>query len=131
MSLKDRLDEEPEKAEGWRPEEGDELIGKVVRFNIRKMDEPDRDDYPVVTVQQEDGTKLAFHAFHTVARSQIEDEGGVCVGDEIAIRYLGMEEGERYSYHNYRLVVEHLTQPELLAAAPEPGAKKEEEDIPF
>jgi hypothetical protein len=57
MSLKDKLDEEPEQVEGWRPEnEGDELIGKVLRYNMRKTDDY-YEPYPDVTVEQEGGDR--------------------------------------------------------------------------
>lgn len=140
MSLKDKLDEEPEQVEGWRPEnEGDELIGKVLRYNMRKTD--DYEPYPVVTVEQEGGDRKAFHAFHTVAKTAIEDLGGVGPGDEIAIRYLGKAEGKTYPYHDYRIVIEHsgnhhAANPEAeadraAAAAREEATKQAVDDIPF
>ncbi len=64
MSIKDKLDEEPEAVEAWRPDVGDELIGRVIRVNVR---ETDNGPYPVVTVLQDNGEKLALHAFHSVA----------------------------------------------------------------
>ena len=134
MSLKDRLDEEPEQVEGWKPDPGDELIGKVVRVNTRKMD--DEPDYPVVTIQQEDGEKLAFHAKPQMARERIEEEQPI-PGDEIAVRYLGKEQGKTYEYHNYRIVVEHAQMPDSDAesvAATQQAKENEaagEEDVPF
>ena len=138
-SLKDRLDEERVRADAWRPEAGDELIGKVVRYNMRKMD--DGDDYPVVTVERDSGDKWAFHAFHKVARSQMEEEGNPQAGDEIAIRYLGKVDGGQYSYHNYRVVVERLVPPAATAPAaasasesdfaPAPTQSNDDASIPF
>ena len=57
-SLDDRLDNF---AEAWKPEPGDKLIGTVVDLDERDSaygDEP----YPIVTVQNDDGNELAFHA---------------------------------------------------------------------
>jgi len=103
MALKDRLDEEPAKAEAWRPDAGQELIGRITRINDR---ETEQGAYPVVTVEEPDGSLIAFHAFHTVAKNQLT-EAGAEAGDEIAIRYLGKKEDAARPYHNYRIVVEH------------------------
>ncbi|HXJ92663.1 MAG TPA: hypothetical protein VMT20_07245 [Terriglobia bacterium] len=104
MSLKDKLDQEPVRAEAWRPDAGQELIGRITRINDREQD--GRDPYPVVTVEEPDGSLIAFHAFHTVAKNQLL-EAGAQAGDEIAIRYLGKKEDAARPYHNYRIVVEH------------------------
>lgn len=112
-TIKERLDEETTPVDAWRPEPGEDLEGVVRRYNMRKMD--DGNDYPVVTVERPDGEKFAFHAFHSVARGQLEEDLPR-VGDEIGIRYLGKVDGEQYEYHNYRIAVEHKT--------PEPPASE-------
>lgn len=129
MSLKDRLDEETQTADAWRPEPNEELIGTVRRYNMRKMD--DGSEYPIVTIERDDGEKFAWHAFHKVGRDQLEEDRPR-VGDEIGIRYLGMVEGDPYSYHNYRVAVEHKTpEPPAESAAPagDDGAGPSEGDF--
>jgi hypothetical protein len=117
MSLKDRLDEETQTAEAWRPEPNEELIGIVRRYNMRKMD--DGSEYPIVTIETPDGEKHAWHAFHKVGRDQLEEDKPR-PGDEIGVRYLGKVDGETYSYHNYRVAVDHKT-PEPPAGSDTPS----------
>ena len=128
MSLKDKLDEEYEQVDAWRPQPGQELIGTIVRINDRKTDQG---VYPVVTIREADGSKLAFHAFHAVAKTRLAEENPL-PGDEMAIRYLGEQEGKNFTYHNYRIVVEHNQMPtkdaENVAATQQ---EKEDGEIPF
>ena len=147
MSLKDlkaRLDEETQTAEAWRPQPDEELLGIVRRYNMRKMD--DESEYPIVTVETEDGEKHAWHAFHKVGRALLEEDKPR-PGDEIAIRYLGKVTGETYDYHNYKVAVGHTTsepQPESSGGAgsgtesaaesdfqPAPIGSAADESIPF
>jgi hypothetical protein len=98
-SLDDRL---ASFAEAWKPEPGDKLIGVVVDLDERDSaygDEP----YPIVTVETDDGSELALHAFHTVARNELAKQRPV-VGDRIGIAYYGMKDGK--SYESYRVIVE-------------------------
>jgi hypothetical protein len=119
MGLKDRLDEETQTADAWRPEAGEELIGVVRRYNMRKMD--DGTEYPIVTIETPDGEKHAWHAFHKVGRDQLEEDKPR-PGDEIGVRYLGKVEGDPYDYHSYRVAVEHKT--------PEPAPEGDETPPP-
>jgi hypothetical protein len=143
MSLKDRLDEETQTAEAWRPEPNDELIGIVRRYNMRKMD--DGTEYPIVTVEQEDGQKFAWHAFHSVGRNQLEEDKPR-PGDEMGVRYLGKVDGKDggYDYHSYRVAVDHKTpeppagsdQPVEEGPGPsdsdfQPAPVSDDQDIPF
>ncbi len=132
MTLKDRLDEDPISAEAWRPEPNQELIGIITRINDRQTDDfPD--PYPVITIQPIEGDLKAFHAFHTVAKTELLGQDPQ-VGDEIGIRYLGEEKGARYSYHNYRIVVEknkHSIADQESIGATQSALAAEKEDIPF
>lgn len=128
--MRKQLDEEPKKAEAWRPQAGEELLGEVAAVSEREGD-GDRGPYPILTVREPDGTLTAFHAFHSVAKSQIEEQGPR-PGDKIGVRYMGQEESKSSgrSYHNYRMVLDRA------ARAPEPAAVSVEEDddadpIPF
>lgn len=145
-SIEDRLNEDMQKVEAWRPEPNDQLIGTVRRYNMRTMD--DGTEYPIVTVETGDGEKHAWHAFHSVGRNQLEEDKPR-PGDEMGIRYLGLVEGKDggYDYHNYHVVVDHKT-PEPPVGSdtpaggtdggpsegdfqPAPGGSKEGESIPF
>lgn len=138
-SMKDRLD--AERAESWKPEPGEELIGKITDLGRRTTE---WGTYTIVTVQPESGPPLAFHAYHTVAANQLADESPT-IGDEIGIRYLGKVDApsSQYgSYQGYRIVVDH---PAGWAPAMTPDAEADlaaqqatgeeppppEEDIPF
>jgi hypothetical protein len=139
-SMKDRLD--AGNAEAWKPEPNDELIGKVVGLSRRTTE---WGPYQIVTVQREDGTTAAFHAYHTVAANLLKDEQPG-IGDEIGIRYLGKVDApnSQYgSYEGYKLVVDHpdgwvpamtpddeadLATSQQAAAA---ETDKRDEDIPF
>jgi hypothetical protein len=137
MSIKDKLNEDPTAVEGWRPAELDELIGKVVRINERKTDDYP-DPYQIITVELDDGERLAFHAFHTVAKNLLEDDPPL-IGDEIAIRYIGKARGDGpYEYHNYRIVVEHVARPvaadeqtAMTQEAAQAERDREDANIPF
>ena len=98
-SIDDRLDSF---AEAWKPEPGDKLIGTVVDLDERDSaygDEP----YPIVTVQDDDGNELAFHAFHTVARNELAKQRPA-IGDRIGIAYHGKKNGK--NYESYRVIVD-------------------------
>src|SRR5438105_4409765 len=105
MSIKDRLDEEQQRAEAWVPGTNDELIGRIVSISTRTSG--GYDPYPIYTVKPEDGDALAFHAYHTVAQNLL-NEVEPRVGDEIGIRYLGKvtPDGGGNPYHSYRIVIE-------------------------
>lgn len=137
-SISERLNEDY--AEAWRPEAGDELIGKVTEIGSRSSDQGA--DYLIVTVRREDGERRAFHAFHTVAANALRDQS-VSIGDEIGVRYVGYKEtpdGPYKGYHDYRLVVDHpagwspVTAPSAAPAhegpAPEPSTD-DDYHIPF
>jgi len=64
-------------------------------------------DYPVVTVQNDDGI-FQWFAFGTVARNQLE-HAAPQPGDKIGIKYQGKKtSGAGNEYHNYRVVAEHV-----------------------
>jgi len=100
-SIADRLDNF---AEAWKPKPGDKLIGVVVDLDERASDYDDGSPYPIVTVENDDGQELAFHAFHTVARNELGKQRPQ-IGDRIGIAYHGKPEGK--SYESYRVIVEH------------------------
>lgn len=141
MGIKERLDEGREKSEAWRPSEaGDELIGEVKKVGSwTSADYPEQGPYPIITVEQENGERLAFHGFHTVAKDQIAEEKPE-PGDQIGIRYLGFVDTPQSTYagyHNYHVVSERPAgwtppSPEAVAEAREAVQEQaERDDIPF
>lgn len=128
MSLKDKLDEEYEQVDAWRPQPGQELIGTIVRINTRESDQGP--PYPVVTIRESDGSKLAFHAFHSIPKARLAEDKPL-VGDEIAIRYLGEQEGKNFTYHNYRIVVEHHQMSTKDAEDVAATQQAKEDEVPF
>jgi len=73
-------------AEGWRPEEGDTLLGRVTDLS---MGASTYGRYPIVTVAPEDGgDAVAVHAFHTGLKNRLA-ELRPKVGERIGIKYLG------------------------------------------
>lgn len=94
--IADRLD--TEYAVAWKPDPGDKLIGEIVMLNER---EGIYGVYPVLTVRQDDGTELAFHAFHSVAASALAEQRPQ-VGERIGVAYKGektTQDGKKY--HHY------------------------------
>lgn len=88
--LLDRVNRAP--AEGWRPNPGDVIVGKVT-----DMDEGSSeygDDYPLLTILRPNGDTVAVHCFHTVLRNRVGkliEKGRLAEGTYIAIRYIGVD----------------------------------------
>lgn len=97
------LDEERSDASAWMPAVGDKLVGQVVG-----MAEHDagHGPYPIVIVAADaDGEDWAFHAFHSVAKAEIESQRPV-PGDRIGIKYEGPKRGKNgNNYESYRVLV--------------------------
>ena len=96
-TLSDALDNQ---GEAWKPEPGDKLVGVVT--NIEIVDSKfNKAKYPIIEVQTDGGVRV-FHAFHTVAKSQLR-RAKPQVGEEIAIKFLGEHVN---GYMDYRVRVE-------------------------
>jgi hypothetical protein len=85
--------------EGWRPTPGDKLIGIVIGLETRVAE---YGEYPIVSVRTDDGRDYAFHAFHTVARRELEKLQPK-LGDRIGIAYHGPHPTK--GYERYRIVI--------------------------
>lgn len=57
-------------AEGWRPKEGDSIVGVVTDIDTG-YSEYNLLTYPIVTVERGDGSQVALHCFHDVLRKRI------------------------------------------------------------
>ena len=106
MSFEDRLEQGT--APAWRPdqEDADLLVGKVVDID---RGQSDYEPYPILTIEKKDGTVVAFHAFHTVAKN-ILMEKKPNIGETIGIKYHGEQQtkpGSRFkSYIGYTISVD-------------------------
>jgi hypothetical protein len=93
-------------AEPWMPKSGDRLFGVVL--GVETADYSEYGEYPIVFIQTPDGTEVAFHAFHTVAKTAIL-RADPRPGNRIGIMYKGQKEGSggngKNDYENYRVVV--------------------------
>lgn len=91
---------------GWRPEEGDKLIGTVVNVEVAG-ESTTFGAYPLLTIRRDQtGELVNVHAFHTVLRHEL-GKRQVGMGDRIGIKYLGLASVESaLPYENYRVVVE-------------------------
>lgn len=85
--------------EGWRPKPGDKLIGAVIGLDNR---DGEYGEYPIVSVRTDDGQDFAFHAYHTVARSELEKLQPK-LGDRIGIAYHGPHPTK--GYERYRIII--------------------------
>jgi hypothetical protein len=102
-SLEDRLEHD---VEGWRPEEGESLTGKVVSVDTRPSDYGD--DYPLVEVERENGEVVAVHGFHSVLKRELA-RLRPAPGDTIGIKYFGKAQGRNQTYEKYRVIVERAS----------------------
>ena len=93
----------------------------MVVVDIDMRDSDYGDPYPIVTVERDgDGTELAFHGFHTIARRELAKKRPQ-VGDRIGIAYFGRGEPSKPGMSGaelYKIVVERDDQPgDRLAAS--------------
>ena len=85
--------------EAWRPKQGEFLIGKVVSLDDR---DGEYGSYPIVTVETKDGRRLAFHAFHTVARGELARLRPK-IGDDLGVKYHGKDAERGYERYTMRV----------------------------
>ena len=85
--------------EGWRPSPGDKLIGTVIGLEMRAGE---YGDYPIVTVRTDEGDDYAFHAYHKVAKGELE-KLQPRIGDRIGIAYHGPHPTR--GYERYRIII--------------------------
>jgi hypothetical protein len=95
-SVTDLLDSFPEP---WHPNVLDKLMGIIIGLRTRTTE---YGEYPIVTVRTDAGQDFAFHAFHTVARSELE-KLQPRVGDWIGIAYHGPHPTK--GYERYRVII--------------------------
>jgi hypothetical protein len=118
-------------AEGWRPNAGDKLTGVVIGLETRTTE---YGEYPIVTVRTDDGTDFAFHAFHTVAKRELE-KLQPRVGDWIGIAYHGPHTTK--GYERYRIIITRDTggatidNPTRQTPPDQDATSGNDDDVPF
>jgi hypothetical protein len=75
-------------APAWMPEPNSILEGVVT--GIRLNENSEYGAYPVIVYKKDDGTFIAFHAFHTLARNMMR-ELQTAKGKRQRIAYLGVQ----------------------------------------
>lgn len=135
MNINDLLDRDY--APAWKPEVGGKLIGVVTARDIR---DGDYGEYEILTVRQDDGEELAWHATGSVASAKVEEQNPQ-PGDKVGIKYRGLTPNKAGTneYHHYALVVERGDDGAAPGApdvpvddAPAGGSKpKGDSDMPF
>jgi len=92
-------------AEGWRPEVGATIIGKVVDKDTASAG--GFGDYPLLLLADlKTGENTAVHCFHAALRNAVEHKNPQ-IGDRVAIKFLGTQKTKDGSqeFSNYKLLV--------------------------
>ena len=87
----------------WRPQPGDVVSGVLVEIEAH---EGKFGSYPLLTLETDDGSEMAVHAFHAVLRSELARKRPQ-PGDVIGVKFLGDMAGK--GYQGYRVRVERAT----------------------
>jgi len=136
-------------APAWRPDQEDPsvLIGTVVDI---QQGTSEYEPYPLLVVEQDDGTEKAVHGFHTVLKNELIRQRPQ-IGERIGIKYLGEQAtkpGSKFkSFIGYRVKIDRASSefdwskvgvieeiPEAAAPVQEAvtvPADAKEDDIPF
>lgn len=80
------------------------LEGKIVSVDVRTGGE--WGDYPIITVEKEDGSQVAIHAFRVVLLNEFVAKAPK-IGETIRVHYGGTKQpkGNGKPYHVYKVVV--------------------------
>lgn len=76
-----------EYAPGWRPSEGDVIVGKVVELS-KNWSTQTNSFYPIITIEKEGGEKVAIHCFHFALKQKVL-ELRPQVGETIGCQFIG------------------------------------------
>lgn len=115
--------------EAWMAEPGETLIGTIVDLQDRTSK---FGAYPAITVRKDDGEELTFHAFRSVAKSELAKVRPV-VGDRIGILYIGPQPG--IDYHLYKIRLDRVNSAAALdwdkydTASPTPAAEETKDEV--
>lgn len=109
---------------GWRPEEGDMILGTVAYVSEGNNEyNPDR-PYPMVAIVTREGEAVMVHGFHEVLRNGLERQDPQ-TGDKIAIKRLEDKDNPngREPMKIYNVIVDKRGVLTNAAALPTPNPK--------
>jgi hypothetical protein len=94
-------------AKGWKPNEGDTIIGAVVAVTVSNPGE--FGIYPIITLATDNGM-VNVHAFHNVLKNRFLEKRPA-KGERVAIQYQGERTPKNprrpgQTYHAYSVVVD-------------------------
>jgi hypothetical protein len=78
---------ETQTATGWRPNEGDQLVGVVISLD-KGWSDYKNSFYPIVTLKSDDGTVTNVHCFHAVLERRMLSLAPA-IGDKLRITMQG------------------------------------------
>lgn len=117
-------------AEGWRPEEGDTLIGRVTEVATGRSQFGGGGKYPIITVQPEEGAPVAVHCFHAALKARVLDLKPM-PGERIGVKFVGKRPHKTdpsLTVADYIVKVEGRTTTDAYAGMEEPAAPRT--DVP-
>lgn len=138
------MDLEQDYAEGWRPKDGDVIIGTVESLSRAWSDESES-FYPIVTIVKDDGERVAVHGFHLALRNQLR-ELKPKQGETIGIKMIGkvpLKNNPSRSIVKYNVKIKGRSADiwdsipddskvvKSTAVATDEAADEKDEDIPF
>lgn len=102
QAVMDQLDAQG--ARGWKPDEGDTIVGSIQKISASTPSK--YGIYPIVLVMTEDGELVNLHCFHNVLRNRLLEQRPK-VGERIAVKYVGREQGKNFDepYYSYSVVM--------------------------
>jgi hypothetical protein len=121
-------------AEGWRPNDGDTLKGKVTTLEQGWSDYQNK-FYPIVTLKDSSGTDVSVHCFHSILERKMKAIRPK-IGDTLEVTYIGKQEtkdGKR-SFANYEVTSDRPIDADAFwgaQAGPVGPVAPAEDDIPF
>lgn len=87
---KSNIPRELQEAQGWNPEPGDVIEGKVVKLTTGWSDYTNG-EYPIVTLDAENGEPLiAVHCFQAVLKNELVS-AAPAIGETVAIAFHGVK----------------------------------------
>ena len=108
MSLEDLLNQEQQIPDGWRPNDGDQLVGKVTQVTTGWSDQSES-NYPILVIHDENKDEdVSIHCFHHVLKNAVLKTKPQ-IGERIGVKLTGevpLKSNPNRSVKTYNFVVE-------------------------
>lgn len=118
-------------APGWRPEEGDKVIGRITDIAMGRSNYGNR-RYPIITVDDEENGPVAVHCFHAALYNRMM-ELRPKVGERIGVQFKGIEPHKTepsQTVAQYVVRIDGRSADVFGALAAEAPAPRVESDVP-